>query len=122
MEYVVSLLLFIALIVAFIQVSFVEHLEFNQLADGKCMSSFKPVGDKCVSIDPGAYEARVLGRPPCPSGQIEHERGVCIEPCVAGKKLDGYICTSSTTETTAPAPVLSPVGVPSCKIESFSSF
>jgi hypothetical protein len=173
MEYVVSLLLFIALIVAFIQVSFVENFETpaqmrskcpegchgssSTTPDGKttqycskndsvgnvtqcpvldkclpgdvekdgmcmfCQPPFKLVGDKCTTGDPTDYPAKIVGRAPCASGQIE-SNSMCFEPCTNGKKLNGFLCMSSNAQTTPPAPVLSPVGAPSCKIENFADF
>jgi len=173
MEYVILLLLSIALIVAFIQMSFVENFETPAQMRGKCPEGcdsssvttpdgkrtescskndssgnvtqcpvldkclpgdvekdgmcmfcqppFKLVGDKCTTGDPTDYPAKIVGRAPCASGQIE-SNSMCFEPCTNGKKLNGFLCMSSNAQTAPAAPVLSPVGAPSCKIENFADF
>jgi len=168
MEYVIYLLLSIAVIVAFIQMLFVEHLEIPAAEmGGTCVDGFRAVGDKCVSIDPTASIAP-RGPAPCPTGctfynggclkddtiycmdqQRKNEpkcisikdrsfseaqcpygtcpggnasvNGSCVGPCPPGKKVQGGLCVSDNG--TAPAaPVFSPVGAPSCKIENFADF
>ena len=173
MEYVIYLLLSIAVIVAFIQMLFVERFDVTAHKRGKCPEGcnsssvttpdgkrtescfkndsagnvtecpvldkcppgdvekdgvclycpppLKLVGDKCTTGDPTDYPARVLGRAPCADGQNEFN-GICLEPCTNGKKLNGFLCMSSNAQTAPAAPVLSPVGAPSCKIENFADF
>ena len=82
--------------------------------DGMCMycpPQFKLVGDKCVTIDPDAYESKFIKRAPCASGQTESD-GACFESCRAGKKLDGFLCTSDGYSPSTS--VSSNTGAPTC--------
>ena len=121
------LLVIISFAIVYARMLSVEHLEVlaERMPGGKCMSGFKLVGDMCVSIDPGAYQWKQVGRPPCPSGQVEAS-GACTEPCAAGKRIDGFICTSHDSTPAAPpkteTATSKPAVVPACKIEEFASF
>jgi hypothetical protein len=135
MEYVIYLLLSIAVIVAFIQMLFVENFELPAKKRSKCPTGCSysryssPTKDEpdelCSRLNSSgsfAYDSggNMISCPlldKCPDGDTE-KNGECLY-CDQGLTLKGELCVKDNGTA---APVLSPVGAPSCKIENFADF